>query len=95
VRLQRYTMALADIFGANMFNVAIIVVVDALHPGPPVLVLAGPFAAFSALLALLLTTVFLVGILERRDRTVLRMGFDSLLTIAGYLVGVALLYRLR
>jgi cation:H+ antiporter len=95
VRLKRYEMAISDIFGTNLFNVTIIAVVDALHPGPPVLGEIGAFAAFAALLAGLLTLVFVVGALERRDRTVLRMGYDSLAAIVVYLAGIAVLYQLR
>ncbi|HEX6364423.1 MAG TPA: hypothetical protein VFZ93_15810, partial [Albitalea sp.] len=95
VRLGRYEMALADVLGTNLFNVTIIVLVDALHPGDPVLMEAGPFAAFGALLALVLTAIFLVGMIERRDRTVLRMGFDSLAAIACYAAGLVVLYQLR
>jgi cation:H+ antiporter len=95
VRLHRYEMALANVLGTNLFNMNIIVLVDALHPGDPVLVEAGRFAAFGALLAIVLTAVFLVGLIERRDRTVLRMGIDSLAAIVCYVAGVAVLYQLR
>lgn len=95
VRLRRYEMAMADVFGTNIFNVTIIVLADALHPGDPVLVEAGRFAAFGALLTIVLTAVFLVGMIERRDRTVFRMGFDSLLAIACYAAGLVVLYQLR
>ena len=94
VRLRRYEMAISDIFGTNLFNVTIIVVVDLLHSGNPVLLEAGPFAAFGALLAALLTLLFLVGLLERRDRTVLRMGWDSCAVLLGYCGGLVVLYRL-
>lgn len=53
------------------------------------------FAAFGALLAILLTGVFLVGMIERHDRTVLRMGYDSMVALACYVTGVAVLYQLR
>jgi cation:H+ antiporter len=33
--------------------------------------------------------------IERRDRTVLRMGYDSLAAIVFYAAGVAVLYQLR
>jgi cation:H+ antiporter len=95
VRLGRYEMALADVFGTNLFNVTIIALVDALHAGEPVLVLAGPFAAFGALLAIVMTAVFLIGMIERRNRTVLRMGADSLFALACYAGGLAVLYQLR
>ena len=95
VRLKRYEMALADVLGANLAAVAIIVVVDALHPGAPVLAEAGRFASFAALLAIVMTALFLVGMIERRDRTVLRMGTDSLGAIACYAAGVVVLFLLR
>jgi cation:H+ antiporter len=95
VRLKRYEMAISDIFGTNLFNVTIIVLVDALHPGGPVLVEAGRFAAFAALLALVLTALFLVGMLERRNRTVLHMGWDSLAALVVYAAGVSVLYTLK
>jgi cation:H+ antiporter len=95
VRLKRYEMAMSDVLGTNLFNVIILVLVDALHDGEPVLVAAGPFAAFGALLAVVLTAIFLVGMLERRDRTVMRMGVDSLAALACYAAGVVVLYQLR
>ena len=40
-----------------------------------------------------LSALFLIGMIERRDRTVLRMGYDSLAVLV-YLGGVVL-YQLR
>ncbi len=95
VRLGRHEMALADGLGSIMFNVATLVVVDALHGGDPVLPQVGRFAGFGALLALTLIAVYLVGMIERRDRTIARMGFDSIAAIVLYLAGTAVLYGLR
>jgi len=95
VRLRRYEMALGDIFGTNLFNAALVFLTDLLAPGPPLLSSIGAFAAFGALLGLVLTAIFLAGVVERRDRTVLRMGVDSLAALLVYGGGVALLYALR
>ncbi len=95
VRRRRYTMAISEIFGTNLFNVNIIVLVDALHRGGPVMVEAGQFASTAALLALVLTSIYLAGTLERRDRTFLRMGYDSIAVILTYAAGVVLLYAQR
>ncbi len=95
VRLKRYEMAISDILSTNLFNVMIIVLVDAIHQGGPVLMEAGRFAAFGALLAIVLTTFFVLGMIERRDRTVLRMGIDSLAVLLCYSAGVVVLYQLR
>lgn len=93
-RMQRYEMAISDIFGTNLFNVTIIVLVDALHPGGPVMLEAGAFSAFGAILALALTSFFIVGMLERRDRTILRLGWDSVAVLAAYVAGVFVLHSL-
>lgn len=95
LRLRQYEMAISGIFGTNLFNVAIIVLVDALHPGDPILVEAGRFAGFAALLALVLTAFFLIGMIERRDRAILRMGYDSLAAFVVDGAGIAILYHLR
>jgi cation:H+ antiporter len=95
VRLRRYEMAISDVFGTNLFNVTIIFLVDALHRGGPVLVEAGRFTGFAALLALTLTAFYLIGMLERRDRTLLRMGFDSVAVVIAYAAGVVVLHGLR
>jgi cation:H+ antiporter len=94
LRLRRYEMAIGDIFGTNLFNIALIFLADVAYRGEPVLVHAGPFEAVASLLGLVLTGIFLLGLLERRDRTVLRMGDDSLSAIVVFAGGFALLYRL-
>ncbi|HVL73586.1 MAG TPA: sodium:calcium antiporter, partial [Beijerinckiaceae bacterium] len=95
IRLRRYDLAISDVLGTNLFNVTIIVLVDFLSPGAPVLTQVGRTASVGALLALVLTAIFLVGVLERRDRTVLRMGYDSAAVLAAYVAGLFLLYQVR
>jgi cation:H+ antiporter len=95
VRLGRYEMALSEVFGTNIFNVCILFVVDLLYDGPPALREAGAFAGFAAIVASVLSAVFVAGMVERRDRTVLRMGVDSLAAIGLYGAGLVVLYQLR
>lgn len=95
VRLKRYEMAVADVFGTNLFNVTIIFAVDALYDGPPVLAEVGPFAGFGALLAIALTAIYLAGMIERRDRTLARMGYDSIAALFAYAGGLVVLWHLR
>jgi len=95
VRLGRYVMAVSGIFGTNLFNGGMLFVVDAFYRGGPVLNEVGPFAAFAALLGLTVSALFLIGLLERRDRSVLRMGYDSFAVLLVYLGGVVVLFRLQ
>lgn len=92
VRLKRYEMAVGDIFGTNIFNIALIFVADLGYRAGPVLATGGDFEVLATLVALFMTGIFVVGLLERRDRTILRMGHDALAAIAVYALGLILLF---
>lgn len=91
MRNKRYELAVGEIFGSNMFNLAIILAIDIAASGDPVIEQAGHFEIAAAMLALVLTGLFVLGLIERRDRTFLRMGEDSIAAILTYFTGVALL----
>lgn len=94
VRLRRYVMAVSGIFGTNLLNGGLIFLADVVYRGPPVLNEVGPFSAFASLLGIAVTAIFLTGLVERRDRTVLRMGIDSIAVLVVYAGGLLILYRL-
>lgn len=94
VRLHRYDMAIGDILGGNMFDITLILLVDVLYRGAPVLTEVGQFAGFAGLFGIALTSIYVIGMLERRDRTISRMGYDSLLVLLVYGGGVFLLFRM-
>lgn len=95
IRIRQYEMAFSNIFGTNLFDIAMVFFVDAIYAGPPVLNEVGRFSVVAALVGAAATTAYLAGLIERRDRTVLRMGFDSLAVIVMYFGGICLLYALR
>jgi cation:H+ antiporter len=94
-RLGRFTMAISDILGTNLINVGLLFLVDAVARGEPVLNVVGAFSQFGALLGIIVTTLFLVGLAERRDRTIFRLGIDSAAVLVVYVGGLVLLYTLR
>lgn len=94
-RLRRYVMAVSDIFGTNLFDIALIFLVDLMYQGPTVLNEAGSFSIVAAMLGIVVTGVFLVGLIERRDPLVFGIGLDSFVVAGTYLGGIGLLYTLR
>ncbi|MFN3945106.1 MAG: sodium:calcium antiporter [Allosphingosinicella sp.] len=92
VRLRQPGMAMGDVFGGNITDVALIALVDAFYGGPPVLNSVNAFSSLAALLGILLTAIYLVGMLRRQDRQVGRLGYDSIAVIATYAAGLALLW---
>jgi len=95
VRLGHYTMAISDILGTNLFDIGLLFAIDATAAGEPVLNRVGAFSAVGAMLGIAVTALFLIGLAERRDRTILRMGVDSAAVLLVYLGGLGLLYTLR
>jgi cation:H+ antiporter len=91
IKLRRYELAIGDIFGTNLFDLLLIPVADLCFRGGPILREAGRFELLAALLGLVLTAIYVVGLLDRRNRTFLRMGYDSLAAIVTYGIGVVVL----
>lgn len=94
-RIGRFTMAISDILGTNLINVGLVFVIDLVASGEPVLGQADSFSIFGVLLSIVVTTLFIAGMAERRDRTIWRMGLDSIAVLILYSGGVAILYSLR
>jgi cation:H+ antiporter len=95
LRLRRHEMAFGQVLGTNFVNLSLFALADAVYRGGPVVNELGRFEAFSALLGIVLIGAYLVGLLERRDATILRMGYDSLAVIVMFVGGSGLLYVLR
>ncbi len=93
--LRRYVMAASDIFGTNLFDIALIFLVDLLYSGGPVLNEVGAFSLVAAMLGIIVTGVFMVGMIERRDPAIFGVGLDSLVVAVVYFGGVGLLFQLR
>lgn len=86
-RLGDYQLAISDIFGGNAF-LPVLFLLATLISGKAVLPQAGRADIYLTALGGLLTIVYLVGLVMRPSRQVLRMGVDSLLVLVIYIVGV-------
>jgi cation:H+ antiporter len=92
VRAGRYTAAVSNIFGSNAFDIALLFVADAIFLEGTIMAHAESSMVFIAAVAAVMTCVYLWGLMERADRTILRIGWDSALALVIYLTGVAVLY---
>lgn len=95
VKLGRPQLAIGDILGGNLFNLSLLLLVDGLYRPGPIMAEAGDFEVVAAVLGSILAAVFVIGLVERRDRTILRMGWDSAAAILIYLGGLFVLFGLR
>lgn len=92
VRQRAYVLAVANIFGSNSLTIALLFFADFFFRKGIILNVLDSSSAILGGLGILLTTLFLWGILDRNNRTFLRMGFDSLSAILVYIIGLVLVY---
>lgn len=94
-RLGQFEMAFSNVYGANLLDVGVLFLIDVIYAGGPVLNELGRFSIFGALLGIVTTTVYLAGLIERRNRTILGLGVDSVVVLVCYLAGLGVLFTLR
>lgn len=94
VRSGNYSMAISNIFGTNMIEVALLFVADLGYREGSLITGGGQQAMFMAALGLVVTGVYLWGLLERENRALLRIGLDSGIVLLLYFGGLVVLYQL-
>ena len=87
VRMGRYTLVFGDMFGGNAFQLTLFLLAD-IVAGQPVLPFEGKANAWIGLVGLLMTAVFVVGIILRPSKHYARLGPDSWVVTAIYILGL-------
>jgi cation:H+ antiporter len=88
VRLGAYSMAIANAFGSNALLLALFFPCDLLYRDGPILQAVDSSTLFAGGLGIMVTCVYLWGLLERNDRSIFRMGIDSMAVLVLYGVGI-------
>jgi len=91
LKLRRPEMAFGQVLGTNFINLLLLPIGDWIFEGEPVMNTLGAFETVSALLGAVLIGIFMVGLLEHRNRTIFKMGVDSAAVIITFALGAALL----
>jgi cation:H+ antiporter len=94
VRRGRNTLAISNVFGSNAFDVSLLLVADIGYRQGTVLARAEPSAVFVAAIGAVMTSIYLWGLMERENRTILGVGWDSFAALTIYLVAMAVLYSM-
>ncbi len=87
-------LAMSDIIGGNAFGPVLFILADILAGGP-VLPHANSSEIWLAGLGIVLTTVYVGGLIIRPRKQFLRMGVDSILVVLLYVFGIVGLVALR
>ncbi|MCS6786686.1 MAG: sodium:calcium antiporter [Thiobacillaceae bacterium] len=93
VRLGALDLALGNLFGSNLFNMVILALDDLAYTQAPLFSAVEPAHAVSALSAMVMSGIAIVGLFYRTRQRVLRaVGWTSLFLLAVYLVNAYALY---
>ncbi len=93
VKAGAYNLAFSDIFGGNAF-LPVLFLFATLLSGQTVLPQAKNTDIYLAGLGVLLTTVYICGLIFRPRRQLLHMGIDSLIVLLLYILGVIGLFAI-
>jgi len=92
VRMDAVDLAIGNLFGSNIFNILILAVDDIFFTAGPLLSSANPIHVISALSAVAMTSVAIIGLTYRADKKRLLIGWDSAGLVLLYIVNLVLLY---
>lgn len=95
VRLGAYTMAISNIFGSNLIMLVLLLPADLLYMNGAILRSVDRSAQFALIAGILVTIVYLIGLLVRSKRRILGMGIDSFVVVCLYGATLVILYQLR
>lgn len=93
MKMKDYQMAMSDIFGGNAFLPVLFLVATSIS-GKSVLPQAQKTDIYLTALAILLTVIYVCGLIFRPRRQLIRMGIDSFLVMVIYLIGVLGLFAI-
>lgn len=91
VKLKDYDLAISDIFGGNAF-LPVLFLFASLISGKAILPMAQKSDIYLTGLGMLLTTIYIYGLIFRPKKQILRMGIDSFLVLIVYFIGIGGLF---
>jgi len=95
IKIDAIDLAIGNLFGSNIFNIFILAIDDIFFIKGPILSFANPNHIISALSAIAMTTIAIIGLTYRVSKKRLLLSWDSICIIIIYVLNVMMLYTLR
>lgn len=95
VKIGAIDLAIGNLFGSNIFNIFILALDDIFFTDGALLSYASPNHIISALSAIAMTTIAIIGLTYRTEKKPLFLAWDSIGIIVVYAINLMLLYTLR
>lgn len=86
-KIRDYNMAVSDIFGGNAF-LPVLFLMASLIGGDAILPNLKPSDIYLTILGIILTGIYMIGMVVHSKKQILRMGIDSFIVIIVYLLGL-------
>jgi cation:H+ antiporter len=93
-RLGAFDMAVGNLFGSNLFNIAVLAIDDILYTRGSLLAAVAPVHLVSLTTAIIMTGIAVVGLTYRASRKRYRLSWESLGLVAAYVIGAWMLQAL-
>ncbi len=95
VRIGAIDMAIGNLFGSNIFNIFILALDDLFFIKGPILSFVQMNHAVSAVSAIMMTAIAIIGLTYRTEKKRLFLAWDSIGILLVYLINLMLLFALR
>ena len=86
-KIRDYNMAVSDIFGGNAF-LPVLFLMASLIGNDPILPNLKPSDIYLTVLGIILTGIYMIGMVLHSKKQILRMGIDSFIVVIVYLLGL-------
>jgi len=94
-RMGAYTMAISNIFGSNLIMVLVLFPADIFYRQGEILKQVDSTAQLALLSGIVVTAIYIIGLLMKKKPRILGMGLDSVVVLIVYLASVYGFYMLR
>lgn len=95
VKMGAVDLAIGNLFGSNIFDISILAIDDILFIKGPILSFANPNHLISALSAIAMTAIAVIGLTYRAEKKRWFLAWDSVAIIVLYISNIVLLYHSR
>ncbi len=92
LRIDAVDLAIGNLFGSNIFNIFILAIDDIFFIKGPILSFTNPNHIISALSAITMITIAIIGLTYRSTKKPLFLAWDSLGILLVYIINLMLLY---
>jgi cation:H+ antiporter len=95
LKIGAVDMAVGNLLGSNLFNIGILALDDLFYPPAPLLAHIAADQIVTAIAAIVMTTIAIIGLTYRIKQKLLLVAWDSLGILIAYIGASLVLYMMR